>query len=734
MSSDPGLGVRPYHDEADLQELRRELLDPLALGVFVLVCILIAIASVDMALDRVKLWQVITPLLAAAGISRFRRLGEEVAAALTILALGASVVVASLVFPESQVVYSFSLVVIAASVLRGTLPAILAAGAASAAILGFGLTADSSGAGVPTIGVLFMVWSTAILCWLSGRPTRTALEWAWRSYLLALNRTEELRDQRGELGRLAKSLNETCIRLEEMNWELERARRSAEEARRLKTEFAAMISHELRTPLNMVIGFSEMMMGAPHAYAGQPLPSGYRQDVEAIYRNACQISRLISDVLDLSQIEAQRMALERDDSSLSQIVDEAVATLRPHFERLGLALRVAVPDDLPRLYVDANRIRQILINLLNNAARFTDHGGVTIDARLEEDNVVVAVADTGVGIAPEDLPYVFQDYRQVGPSNRRHGGSGLGLAICKRFAEMHGGFMWVESGVGQGSTFYLSLPLCDNVVSAPSSLGPAPRAATSRTVVVLDRDPEAARVFQRYLDSYRVVHAASAGQLSRLMSEAVPQAIVVGGPSALEQVESWWGQCPRDGRLRDLPVFTCEVSSQRALVEQLGVARYLVKPLHRDQLLATLRRVGKDIRDLLVVDDDPDMLSLIDRLIRSSSRRLRTRQAGDGVRALELLRERRPDLVLLDLQMPGMGGLEVLRQMREDPGLREVPVAIITAQEEPGEPFRARSLGLSRADGLMVGEMMRCLRSSLDALLEPGSPGIAPTQPTGPVA
>src|SRR5262249_22616907 len=229
-------------------------------------------------------------------------------------------------------------------------------------------------------------------------------------------RTDDLRDREAELSRVAKSLREACIRLEEMNAELERAQRAAEDARRLKSEFAATISHELRTPLNLIIGFSEMMMNAPVAYAGQRLPESYRRDLEAIYRNAGQISRLIDDVLDLSQIDAQRMALERSNVSLRQIVDEATSTVALLLEHLGLCLTVHVSPDLPALYVDPTRIRQILINFLNNAARFTDRGGITVRATADEYEVVVAVTDTGVGIPPEDLPYVFEEFHQVGDS------------------------------------------------------------------------------------------------------------------------------------------------------------------------------------------------------------------------------------------------------------------------------------------------------------------------------
>ena len=294
-----------YHDEGDLRELRSELLDPLTLLIALVAFGVVVGAAVDPGTDLVRVWLVVLPLLLTTGLGRFRRLGTGFASALIVGGLGLSVVVAALVYPHARLISGLPLVVFAASVLLGVRGTLLAAGGVSVAALWLEAAGLSAAGGVPATTLLLFIWSAAGLATLASRPMRTALDWAWRNYALALERSEVLRDKQAELSRVAKSLTESFLLLEEVNSELARTKRAADEARRLKAEFAAMLSHELRTPLNLVIGFSEMVLDNPAAY-GSPLPAAYRQDLEAIHRNALHITRLVGDVLDLSQIEIGR--------------------------------------------------------------------------------------------------------------------------------------------------------------------------------------------------------------------------------------------------------------------------------------------------------------------------------------------------------------------------------------------------------------------------------------------
>lgn len=286
------------------------------------------------------------------------------------------------------------------------------------------------------VGVNVMV---TIASWLSAHNLHMALAWVWRGYEQARHNEQLARDRQGELRRALKALDEASHRLERTNHMLTVARNQAEEARHLKQQFAQTISHELRTPLNLIVGFSELMAQSPEHYGGQ-LPPGYQRDLSIVYRNACHLRDLVDDVLDLARIEAAQMSLLTERIDPIALVSEAISTARSLVEAHGLTLRAEIAPDLPQICVDPTRIRQVLFNLLNNAARFTEQGSVTVSVRAQGDDLVFAVADTGAGIAPESLPRIFDEFQQVDRSKRRrHGGAGLGLAISRRFVELHGG-------------------------------------------------------------------------------------------------------------------------------------------------------------------------------------------------------------------------------------------------------------------------------------------------------
>ncbi|MBX6773344.1 MAG: hypothetical protein IRY83_16615, partial [Chloroflexi bacterium] len=403
MDISSGATRQAQYEQADLDEMRAQALKLVSISLLAFVFVLLMLATIDSTLRRPSIWLIVVPVLIAALIGHFKACDRRWAPFLMIALLGATIIEVRYVYSDTQTLYLMPLLVLMANSLLGEGLSVGIASALSLVIVALGDHRSPLDVIHMSGIVLLLLWATTILAAIASRPTRIALAWAWRSYALAEARTEELRDRQAELARLAKSLAETCERLEALNADLDRERRAAEQARRLKAEFAAAISHELRTPLNLIIGFAEMMISAPHAYSHQPLPEVYRQDLEAIYRNASHISRLIDDVLDLSQIDAHRLALEKSYASLEEIVRSAVLTVSSFYEHLGLSLTTEIPSNIPLLYVDAGRIRQILINLLNNAARFTERGGVTIRARLEDNNVIISVSDTGVGISPLDL-------------------------------------------------------------------------------------------------------------------------------------------------------------------------------------------------------------------------------------------------------------------------------------------------------------------------------------------
>ncbi len=488
-------------------------------------------------------------IVGAVGSYLLKRRHLGAATHLLVWSIVGAAVCAIRVFPYPELAYLFILPVVFAGVLLSQPAHLLVAAVANALTLALGLA--RVGLALPAHGAAFLLVLGALFTrllardlalpvaiialvtaasWVSARSLYTALTWVLYGYERARRNEEIARGQQGELRRALKALDEATYRLERLNYMLALAGEQAEEARRLKQQFAQTISHELRTPLNLIVGFTELMTESPEYYGG-PLAPAYQRDLNIVHRNACHLQDLINDVLDLARIEAAQMSLAPEEVDPADLVREAVATARSLVEARGLALHTAVEPGLPALWVDPTRIRQVLFNLLNNAARFTDQGSVTVSARRQDEQVVFAVADTGVGIAPEDIQYIFEEFRQADGSTRRsHGGAGLGLAISRRFVELHGGRIWVESEVGRGSTFYFSLPASQGPAAALShphllrTAGTAPaRGGEEPVLLAFTRSPSAAALLMRYVRGFRTVVASDREQAQRAARQFMPQ-------------------------------------------------------------------------------------------------------------------------------------------------------------------------------------------------------------------
>ncbi|MGH2459241.1 MAG: MFS domain-containing histidine kinase, partial [Chloroflexota bacterium] len=302
----------------------------------------------------------------------------RVAAYLLVLGSLGILALALTFLPETAILPWFAVVVLIAGFLIGpAVGAVLAIVGTAVLVSSEPLRLFGLGSGVRLSDAL-LLWAAAGLSWLALRPLLIALRWSWQNYLDVRSVNLLLKERQGELGRTVKSLNETLDRLDQVNRELERARRAANQARQLKSEFAVNVSHELRTPLNLIIGFSEMMVTSPQSYDGHPLPAAYREDAVAIYRNARHLSDLVDDILDLSQIEAGHMGLHRDLIPIQTTIAEAMDTVQVLYTQKGLSLTAAIPPDLPPIFADRTRLRQIVINLLSNAARFIEQGGAEV--------------------------------------------------------------------------------------------------------------------------------------------------------------------------------------------------------------------------------------------------------------------------------------------------------------------------------------------------------------------
>jgi CheY-like chemotaxis protein len=364
--------------------------------------------------------------------------------------------------------------------------------------------------------------------------------------------------------------------------------------------------------------------------------------------------------------------------------------LRPAFAQKGLKITIQIDPDLPELLIDATRIRQVLLNLVNNALRFTEKGGVSLSAALKEGQVLVSVDDTGTGIALDEQSKVFSEFRQVGQDSwRRREGSGLGLAISRRFVELHGGKIWFESEPGKGSTFYFTLPVSDLPAQALLSPveEPAPQVHLRQrpAVLVFSGNPLAPGMLQQCLNSYLVVPLDKEEDFSRLVEQHFPRALLV-DRSTRDAL------ClPLQDLPYDLPVVNLSLPGVQDLEDDLppGVFAYITKPVSRETLEKAVRSLDPGVRKLLVVDDDPAMLRFV-------TQALKNRQDGEpvepaytfltaetGEQAVQILYEQEVDAVLLDLDLPDINGWQVLERAQKEDQLASRPVLIISALDKP---------------------------------------------------
>ncbi len=535
------------------------------------------------------------------------------------------------------------------------------------------------------------------------------------------------RESRAKLVLITKQLQETQERLRVTNKKLEIAFEQAEESRQLKARFAANVSHELRTPINLIVGFSEVMILAPELY-DQPLPSSYRADVHAVYRNAKHLQNLIDDVLDISQLEARHLAIVKQKASLGDCARESANMVADLIEKKGLGFQLDIPDDLPDLWFDPVRIRQILLNLLVNATRFTSQGGITIAITVEVDQVVTSVIDTGIGLSGDDIKRVFEEFYQVeGGAPFADKGSGLGLTLSRELIRLHGGEM--SAGVaGEGSRFSFSLPTTSNLVSQmPVWDQPSKASSAEKRVLVVDDDEAITTFFTRYLKAHNVVACNSEAQALRNIAEFEPDLLLLARDHNYQRLQK-----RIDALDLALNVITLPMPSGRAAIRQRGVSDYLVKPVSRETLRKALARYGEAARSIMIIDDNRDIVRLFTQTLRSLDERYRVRAAYGGADGIAMMEREPPDLLMLDVLMPGMDGFAVIEAMRGAPKLRDIPVILVSAKgaSESITPNIYGDITLARKGGYSPIELLGSVQALIDSIPQAANLELAPT-PSG---
>lgn len=547
---------------------------------------------------------------------------------------------------------------------------------------------------------------TTVFGWSISSNLLAALHSASYHYNEASRLLEETRDHRAEISRMLKDRNQVNYQLERMNEMLTAARAQAEEARENRSRFMLAVSHELRSPLNFIIGFSDLMVNAPETYAPlQTWPPGLYDDAQEIYTSSRHLLRLINDILDMGKIDASQMNLYREKAALEQVIGDVCDMLRSAFEKKGIALRLQLPAHLPPVSMDTTRIRQVLLNLLNNGLRFTDRGSVTLSVEPQPQNLLISITDTGAGIAAEDLPKVFDEFRQVGQENwRRRAGTGLGLYISRQFVDLHGGEMRVESRLGEGTRFEFTLPLEPPAPGAASSSNGAPLPQQeNRLLLTVGFAPEETAALESILPGWALIPLPEGQSANAALLEHFPRAVLLSPQAQALAVEN----LPYA-----LPVIRLALG--KSGLQNANLRAHLVKPARRKTLLNALRGLTENLNTLLVIDDDPAMLRFVRQALRAEGWELNLLAAGSAAQADEILAAQPVDAMLLDLELPDQNGHTWL--MNLPPAYSGIPVIVISAQDaaEVPAPPQGNALELSLARSLRPPEAANMLQKVLE--------------------
>jgi PAS domain S-box-containing protein len=504
---------------------------------------------------------------------------------------------------------------------------------------------------------------------------------------------------------------------------LRKSKETAEEANRAKSQFLANMSHELRTPLNAIIGYSEMLQEDAEEMGYEDLSS----DLEKIRKAGKHLLALINDILDISKIEAGKMELFLETFDVAQVIADVENTIQPLLEKNHNTIEVQCCSNIGFMYADLTKLRQALLNLLSNAAKFTEHGTITLTVQKSEtikdcessensDFIFFQVADTGIGMTIEQLEKVFQAFTQADASTtRKYGGTGLGLAITRHFCQMMGGDISVNSAPGQGSIFTIRLPVSVHPrqervsTEAPASThfstntvplaghssvrSNGPTGSRLPTVLIIDDDATVRDLMTRYLsrEGFCVETAATGDEGLRLARQLRPDAITL--DVLLPNINGWQvlSVLKADPELADVPIVVMSIVDDKNTGFRLGATDYLTKPIDYKRLTRLLNHYRPPatpsltattiapIGRVLLAEDDPATRDLFRRTLEKEG--WAVTEAANGRQALETLVEHLPDLILLDLMMPEMDGFQFITALRQHPEWQSLPIIVVTAMD-----------------------------------------------------
>ncbi len=523
----------------------------------------------------------------------------------------------------------------------------------------------------------------ALLTTIERKPSEDPYEELEQQNKELMRTLEELRARQIELAQLNKELDETNRGVVALYAELNDKADFLQRASELKSHFLSNMSHEFRTPLNSVMALSQILLDRMDG----ELTAEQEKQVNFIRRSAQDLTDLVNDLLDLAKVEAGKVTIRPTAFSVETLFSALRGMLRPLLaQNSSVALVFEDPIDIPELFTDEAKVSQVLRNFISNALKFTERGEVRVSVRPGHDNTVVfAVADTGIGIAPENQGRIFEEWTQVeGSLQKVAKGTGLGLPLSRKLTQLLGGNVYVKSQPGIGSTFFAAVPV--RFVGATEAVYvPDVRRELDGhklPVLVVEDNPEALFIYDKYLKGteFQVIPAQDLKEARRALQEFRPVAIIL---DVLLQGEHSWNllqELKQNPSTKDIPVFVVTVVENQQKAVALGATAFHSKPIDRGWLLQQLQvTLNLDDDRILIIDDDEVSRYLLKGALANSGYRLL--EAEGGKEGLRLAHEGKPKVIILDLAMPDVSGFEVLGMLKRDPETREIPVIIHTSQK-----------------------------------------------------
>ena len=497
------------------------------------------------------------------------------------------------------------------------------------------------------------------------------------------------------------------------------AKEEAERAARAKSDFIANISHEFRTPLNAILGYCEILQYETKKFNRPDII----EDLKSIEVSGRHLLVLFNDIMDFSKIQAGKMDLNLEDFKVLSLVEDVMSTIRPLARKNRNTISVTSQGNVRTMFSDSGRVRQVLLNLLSNACKFTEDGSVSLKVSSETMDqtewLTFSVSDTGIGISQKMITQLFKEFTQAENSTaRKYGGTGLGLAISRSLCQMLGGDITVKSEPGKGTVFIAKLPADatesgngTGVIEAspseamtsleaeefqkPSASQQEDAALSSgknnETLLAINNDPAECDLIRRFMEmeGFRVYTALNASEGLRLAHEVHPDVISL--DVLMSEIEGWMvlSQLKEDPRLAPIPVVMLSVEDEKEKAIELGASDLLTKPIEWDQFLEVIKRQMKPrsiVSPILVVEDDATNRGALCLVLRREG--LVVLEAVDGNAAMSLTETETPGLIILDFILPEFNGFDVLSEISKNDNWKHIPIIVITAKELSNEELK----------------------------------------------